>query len=267
MNVLKKILFTVLLFNVSILLAQQKEIIIPFSKNVANIIETDVLINGYNSRFIFDTGASNVSFGLDLYNELIAKNILSQNDIIRSGKTILANGSNVDVLIVNIKELTLGNSFLNNIEATVIDGVNVPLLLGQSALEKYGTITIDNQKSVIVLKLKKQNPANKSSLETLRIVPCYQNATKQIEDLKEALKANNFLIDTIEIENNIPPIKAINRLKSRVTIRYFSTNDLDKAQKIQKIITDTGYQATIAIENMMPYFKNEIPYYIELWIK
>lgn len=265
---LKKILFTVFLYNsICLVPQQQKDIIIPFSKNSANVIETDILINGYNSRFIFDTGASNVSFGKNLFDELVSKKILSKNDILRRSKTILANGNEVDVLIINIKELTLGNSFLNNIEATVVDGTNVPLLLGQSALEKYGTITIDNQKNVIILKVKKQKPSSTISLENLKIVPCFRNATKEIGKLKEALKTSNFLVNITEIEKKIPPIKARYRLKSKVTIRYFSKKDSNKAEKIKQSIIGVGYKVTVGVEDMTPYFKNEIPNYIEVWLK
>ena len=85
--------------------------------------------------------------------------------------------------------------------------------------------------------------------------------------MKEALVASNFLVKTIEIEKKIPPIKARSRLKSKLTIRYFAKKDSDKAKKIKQSITDAGYNGTVEVEDMTPYFNNEIPKYIEIWIK
>jgi len=40
---------------------------------------------------------------------------------------------------------------LKNVRATVVHNKNAPLLFGQSALSKYGKITIDNTKKTITI--------------------------------------------------------------------------------------------------------------------
>ena len=58
-----------------------------------------------------------------------------------------ANGQIHDGTILTLKEVKLGNIVLKNIEASVVHSQTAPLLLGQSVLEKFGIITIDNQNS------------------------------------------------------------------------------------------------------------------------
>lgn len=48
--------------------------------------------------------------------------------------------------------MTLGDVILYNVEATIIDNIHAPLLLGQSALEQFGSIEIDNRNNQIILK-------------------------------------------------------------------------------------------------------------------
>jgi aspartyl protease family protein len=41
---------------------------------------------------------------------------------------------------------------LDNVKATVVDNVNAPLLLGQTVLERFGKIEIDNGNNEIIFK-------------------------------------------------------------------------------------------------------------------
>jgi clan AA aspartic protease (TIGR02281 family) len=266
--VFKSILFTVFLFSQLISWSQSDEVIIPFTKNSSNVLETDILLNGYKSRFIFDTGASNVSFSSKLYKTLVQKGLITQSDIIREIETVMANGDIAKALIVNIKRIDLGDSYLENIEAMIIKGNNVPPLLGQSALEKFGTITIDNQKSLIFLKRIKNLNSN-LELNKLKLIPCDVKSIKFIKGLHNYLKdnkINNFSIKHIEIEKNIPPFKAIQRLKNIITIRYFDEKDLKKVNIIKKILAQGADERAISIENMTSLFKNPISGLIEVWV-
>ena len=46
----------------------------------------------------------------------------------------------------------LGEAILKNVEASVVQNQQAPLLLGQSVMERFGTITIDNINSKLVIK-------------------------------------------------------------------------------------------------------------------
>lgn len=43
----------------------------------------------------------------------------------------------------------IGGISLSNVEASVVDNINAPLLLGQTALAKFGRVTIDYNENTI----------------------------------------------------------------------------------------------------------------------
>jgi aspartyl protease family protein len=51
---------------------------------------------------------------------------------------------------IRLRTVKIGDRILKNIEAIVIDNDEAPLLLGQSALEKFGKISIDNKNGIII---------------------------------------------------------------------------------------------------------------------
>jgi aspartyl protease family protein len=60
-----------------------------------------------------------------------------------------ANGDiSVGSLII-LREVQIGNKVLHDVQATVMANQNAPLLMGQSALEKFGRISIDYEKGEI----------------------------------------------------------------------------------------------------------------------
>ena len=63
-----------------------------------------------------------------------------------------ASGDIHEGTILKLKEVKLGDAVLKNIEASVVHSQKAPLLLGQSVLEKFGTITIDNVNSKLIIK-------------------------------------------------------------------------------------------------------------------
>jgi len=109
-------------------------------------------INGINLRFIFDTGASKISISSAEASVLFRQGTLVDEDIIATEYMQDATGGISEVLVVNLRIVKIGNVVLENIEAVVIDDFNAPLLLGQSALEMFGNIEINNEKGEIVFK-------------------------------------------------------------------------------------------------------------------
>lgn len=263
---LRKILFTVFLFSLVTGFSQVEEVTIPFFRNASNVIETDVKINGFDYRFIFDTGASAVSFGMDLFNQMRDRGIFTDDDIIAKTKTTLANGSLANAFLIKIKKFTIGDSFLQNIDAMVIEGTNVPPLLGQSVLENYGTITIDNTASIIILRT---TATVVTHIKELKLIPCLANSVNETEVIRAYLEnATSLNILTLSQETKIPPIKALMRINDKITLRYFDEKDIDKVTSLFDFLMSKGYRKNqIALEDMTPYFRTTIPGYIEVWIK
>jgi len=125
-----------------------RNIVIMKKKN--GVYHIPVEVNGIKMYFIFDTGASTISISEVEALFLIKQEKLTQKDIIGDQKFILADGSISEGTIINLREIKIGNKTLYNIKASVVHNLKSPLLVGQSALEKFGKITIDNEKSVII---------------------------------------------------------------------------------------------------------------------
>lgn len=107
-------------------------------------------INGLKLKFIFDTGASSICISSAEATVLYRQGTLQKEDILDVQYFQDATGRVSAGTRINLRTVKIGNRVLQNIEATVIDNNEAPLLLGQSALEKFGKISIDNENNFIV---------------------------------------------------------------------------------------------------------------------
>lgn len=106
-------------------------------------------VNGLRLKLIFDTGASSVCISGAIADMMLENGYLSTKDIKGSGQSVVADGRIVDNTIINIEELKIGDIQLNNIEAVVIHQQSAPLLLGQSAIQRLGHVSIQENKLII----------------------------------------------------------------------------------------------------------------------
>lgn len=124
-------------------------------KNVVKMSKEDgvykipVLVNGVNMTFIFDTGAELISISNVEATYLYKQGKLTNEDILGEAQFVDANGDISIGTIIKLKEITIGNRTIYNINASVVDNSIAPLLFGQSALEKFGKISIDYNKRTI----------------------------------------------------------------------------------------------------------------------
>jgi len=109
-------------------------------------------INGIRLRFIFDTGASSICISPAEATVLYRQGTLSKEDILNTEYFQDATGKISEGTKVNLREVKIGDMVLYNVEALVIDNVNAPLLLGQTVLERFGSIEIDNVNGQIIFK-------------------------------------------------------------------------------------------------------------------
>jgi len=100
-------------------------------------------INGLKLKFIFDTGASSICISSAEATVMYRQGTLQKEDIIDIQYFQDATGKVSAGTRINLRTVKIGNRILRNIEATVIDNNEAPLLLGQSAFEKFGKISID----------------------------------------------------------------------------------------------------------------------------
>ncbi|MDP3462095.1 MAG: retroviral-like aspartic protease family protein [Bacteroidales bacterium] len=111
---------------------------------------TPCIVNGLKLRFIFDTGASNVSISLTEAIFMLKNGYLEESDLQGSSYSQLANGEIIENTRINIKEIEIGKIKIFNVQANIIHELSAPLLLGQSALKKIGRIQIENDYLLIL---------------------------------------------------------------------------------------------------------------------
>lgn len=113
------------------------------------VFKIPIEVNDVKMYFIFDTGASIISISETEAMFLWKQGSLSAEDILGTANFRDANGDISEGTIINLKKVKIGNKLLNNIRASVVHNQNAPLLFGQSALEKFGKISIDNARGEI----------------------------------------------------------------------------------------------------------------------
>lgn len=101
------------------------------------------IVNGARMKFIFDTGATSVSMSKQMANYLLENEYISKEDIISSGQSSIADGTIVDHVVINLRDIEISGLHLHNVKAVVLDSQNAPLLLGQSAIQKLGRFEIN----------------------------------------------------------------------------------------------------------------------------
>lgn len=129
-------------------------IVVPFQ--VRNGVKTIfVKLNGVGVDMIFDTGSSLTLISLAEARYLAEKGLLTDNDILGVEQFMIADGSIVVNMVVNLSEVIIADQIVcRNVKATVANNIEAPLLLGNDVLNRVASYTIDNEKGVINFQLK-----------------------------------------------------------------------------------------------------------------
>lgn len=130
------------------------EIVVPF-RNANGVKYIQVKVNGVGFEMIFDTGCSGALISVAEANYLYQKGKLTQEDFVGTTQSQIADGSVVENMVVNLKEVVINDQILcPNVLATVSSNINAPLLLGNEILDRLATIKIDNEQDALIFKLK-----------------------------------------------------------------------------------------------------------------
>ena len=125
---------------------------IAVKRNPGGTFEIPCDINGLALQMIFDTGASDVTISSVEANFMFKNGYLSDKDIKGKRYYQVANGQINEGTVITLREVKIGDAVLHNVDASVVKSQKAPLLLGQSAMERFGTITIDNQNNKLIIK-------------------------------------------------------------------------------------------------------------------
>ena len=193
-------------------------------------------VNELPLKFIFDTGASDVSISMSEAIFMIKNGYLTEKDIKGSEFYSIANGEIQEGTTINLNVVEISGLKLYNVKASIVHSLEAPLLLGQSALQKLGRIEFDYGSEKLVVfeendsalekrrNLETETTYHLDSLYSENAILYYDKAVAEWEqgDFKEAI---NLFDKVIEIEDsyllayinrglaNILLVKDINPLK------------------------------------------------------
>lgn len=125
------------------------------SKNIVKMSEENgtykipVEINGSNMNFIFDTGASVISMSETEALFLFKQGTLKEEDFLGNVNFQDATGAISEGTIIKLKTVKIGHKVLKDVEASIVHNSEAPLLFGQSALAKFGKVSIDYDENEI----------------------------------------------------------------------------------------------------------------------
>ena len=131
-------------------------------KKVGGVYVMPCEVNGLPLRFIFDTGASEITISLTEALFMLKNGYLDENDLQGSQYYKIANGDLAEGTEVLIREVKIGELKLYNVKASIVHELDAPLLLGQSALSRLGKIEIDYSKNTLTVV--KESPDQDSSV-------------------------------------------------------------------------------------------------------
>jgi clan AA aspartic protease (TIGR02281 family) len=100
--------------------------------------------------FLLDTGASDLVIPADVALTLIRAGALTSGDFIGKSRYSMANGSEQVSDLVLIREVQVGEHVVRNVTASISPPQGEPLL-GQSFLSKFGAVTLDYKRLMLIL--------------------------------------------------------------------------------------------------------------------
>jgi clan AA aspartic protease (TIGR02281 family) len=127
---------------------------VQMRKMRSGVYEVPCTINDLPLKFIFDTGASTTTISSVEAAFMLKNGYLKEGDIRGKEYYSTATGEIHEGTVIRLREIKIGDAVLRNVDASVTHSQQAPLLLGQSVMERFGTITIDNKTSKLTIKQK-----------------------------------------------------------------------------------------------------------------
>lgn len=128
--------------------SESRVIEVPFEKK-GGVLSVRCVVNGLPLSFIFDSGASDVSISRVEANFMLANGYIKESDFGDRTYYTVADGSLSAGTKVKLSSVTFGGETLHDVWASVVDGQNSPLLLGQTVMSRLGKVEIDYENKVV----------------------------------------------------------------------------------------------------------------------
>ena len=120
-------------------------------EKVGGVYKVPCKVNGLALKFIFDTGASDVSISSAEAVFMLKNGYMNADDLGGSEYYRIANGDIAEGTKVVLRKIEIGDKTLYNVEASIVHSMDAPLLLGQSVMERLGQFTIDYATNSLII--------------------------------------------------------------------------------------------------------------------
>jgi peptidoglycan-associated lipoprotein len=100
------------------------------------------IIDGYNEAFAFDKSADPM-ISLEKATDLLKWGAISKEDFEGDPEKVLANNTIANRAVINIKELTIANTTINDVKITVTYKLNHGLVFGDKLMTQFGKYNYD----------------------------------------------------------------------------------------------------------------------------
>jgi clan AA aspartic protease (TIGR02281 family) len=124
---------------------------IPYKLHNGGTYEIASKINGLPLNMLFDTGAADISISQTEVDFMLKNGFLSERDYVGKALYNLANGVSEESKTVILRRVEIGGIVLKNVFASIAENREAGMLIGQSALQNFATILIDNKKQQIII--------------------------------------------------------------------------------------------------------------------
>ena len=131
------------------------EVAVPFEEQ-GGVKLIDVTVNGqFTVKMILDSGCSGTLISIAEAKYLYEKGCFTEEDILGTTKSQIADGSIVENMVINLRQLVIGGQIAcTNVTATVSANAQAPLLLGNEVLNRAPSYSVDNENKLIKFKLR-----------------------------------------------------------------------------------------------------------------
>jgi clan AA aspartic protease (TIGR02281 family) len=124
---------------------------IPYKLQNDGTYEIASKVNGLPLNMMFDTGAADITISQTEVDFMLKNGFLSERDYVGKAFYTLANGASEELRTIILRRVEIGGVVLKNVLAGIVDNREAGMLIGQSAMQNFGTITIDNKKQEIIM--------------------------------------------------------------------------------------------------------------------
>jgi len=119
----------------------------------SGLITAPCVMNGYTIQFTFDPKLAG-QISVDETLKLLSNGAIGKEDFQGNPEEILANGTVANRAILIIKDFTIANATIHNVELMVNSNLGYPLVIGNSVMDKFGSYSIDTQQQQIIIRKK-----------------------------------------------------------------------------------------------------------------